>query len=87
MPQWEHINGKFDPDYTDLKKSESTNSLAIEVREHLNNKFQNRIKIFTDGSILDSLDSGGEFIIPELKMQFFFYLGKFFSPYLHLSYM
>ena len=82
MPQWEHINGKFDPDYTDLKKSESTNS----IREHLNNKYQNRIKIFTDGSILDSLDSGGEFVIPELKMQFFL-LREVFFPYLHLSYM
>ena len=27
MPQWEHINAKFD---TDLKKSESTNILAIQ---------------------------------------------------------
>ena len=53
MPQWEHINAKFDTDYTDLKKSESTNILAIQAREHLNNKYQNHIKIFTDGSVLD----------------------------------
>ena len=51
MPQWEHINAKFDTDYTDLKKSESTNILAIQVSEHLNNKYQNHIKIFTDGSV------------------------------------
>ena len=51
MPQWEHINAKFDTDYTDLKKSESTNILAIQVREHLNHKYQNHIKIFTDGSV------------------------------------
>ena len=37
MPQWEHINARFDTDYTDLKKSESTNILAIQVRGHLNN--------------------------------------------------
>ena len=36
------------------------------------------IKIFTDGSVLDSLDSGAGFIIPELKAQKSFYLGKFF---------
>ena len=78
MPQWEHINAKFDTDYTDLKKSESTNILAIQVREHLNNKYQNHIKIFTDGSVLDSLDSGAGFVIPELTVQIFFYLGKFF---------
>ena len=40
MPQWEHINTKFDTDYTDLKKSESTNILAIQVREHLNNNIK-----------------------------------------------
>ena len=77
----------FDTDYTDLKKSESTNILAIQVREHLNNKYQNHIKIFTDGSVLDSLDSGAGFVIPELKVQKSFYLGKFFCAYLHLSYM
>ena len=31
------------------------------VREHLNNKYQNHIKIFTDGSVLDSLDIGAYF--------------------------
>ena len=88
MPQWEHRNAKFDTDYTDLKKNESTNILAIQVRENLNNKYQNHIKIFTDGSVLDSLDSGAGFVIPDLKVQKSFYLGKFFPPpYLHLSYM
>ena len=37
MPQWEHMNAKFDTDYTDLKKSKSTNISVIEVRERLNN--------------------------------------------------
>ena len=43
------------------------------------NKYQNHIKIFIDGSILDSLDSGSEFVIPELKVQKSFYLGNGFS--------
>ena len=80
MPQWEHINATFDTDYVDLKKSESTNILAIQVREPVNNTYQNHIKIFTGGSVLDSLGSGAGFVIPELKVQFF-------PPYLHLSYM
>ena len=84
MPQWEHINAKFDTDYTDLKKSESTNILTTEVREHLIKKYQNHIKIFTDVSVLDSLDSGAGFVIPELKVQKFFYLGKFFSLHIHI---
>ena len=60
---------KFDTDYTDLMKSESTNILAIEVREHVNNNYQSHIKIFTDDSVLDSLDSGAGFVIPDLKVQ------------------
>ena len=62
MSQWEHINTKFDTDYTDLKKSESTKILTIEVREHLNNKYQNHINIFTDGSVLDSLEQDSSFL-------------------------
>ena len=38
-PQWEHINAKFYTDYTDLKKSESTNILAIHVREQVQKSF------------------------------------------------
>ena len=81
VPQWEHISARFDTDYTDLKKSESTNILAIQVREHLNNKYQNHIKMFTDGSVLNSLDSGAGFVIPDLKVQKSFYLGKGFSVF------
>ena len=87
MPQWEHINSKFDTDYTDLKKSESTNILTIEVREHVNNNYQNHIKISTDGSVLDSLDSGAGFVIPDLKVHKSFLLREGFFPYSHLSYM
>ena len=78
MPQWEHINAKFDTDYTDLKKTESINILTIEVREHLINNYQNNVKIVTDCSVLDSLDSGAGFVIPELIVQKSFYLGKGF---------
>ena len=62
-----------------MKKSESTYVLAIEVREQLINNYQNHIKIFTDGSVLDLLDSGAGFVIPELKVQKSVYLGKGFS--------
>ena len=83
ISQLEHINAKSDTDYTDLKKSESTNILTIEVREHLINNYQNHIKIFTDSSVLDSLDSGAGFAIPELKVQKSFLLRKgFFHIYI-----
>ena len=76
MPQSKHINAKFDTDYTDLKKSEY--SLATEAREHLINNYQNHIKIFTDGSVLDSLDSAAGFVIHELKVQVFLLREGFF---------
>ena len=83
MPQWEHINAKFYTDYNDLKKSESTNILAVQIREHLNHKYQNHIKNFTDVSILDSLDSIAGFVIPDLKMQKIFLLREgFFHIYI-----
>ena len=47
IPQWEHINAKFDIDYTNLKKRESTNILAIKVREHLINNYQKNILRFS----------------------------------------
>ena len=83
MRQWEHINAKFDTSYTDSKKSETTNISAKEVRDLLNKNYQNHIY---DGSILDSLDSGDGFVIPDLKVQKFFIFGRV-SPYSHLSYM
>ena len=67
------------------EKSKSTNILAIEVREHPNNNYQNHVNTSTDGSVPDSLDSGAGFVIPDLKVQRCFYLGKG-SPYSHLSY-
>ena len=71
MPQWEHTNAKFD---TDCKNSESKNIIIMEAREHLNiSTYPNHIHIFTDGSVLDLLDSGAGFVIPDLKVQKSFY--------------
>ena len=78
MPQWDHINAKFDTDYTHLKKSESANILVMEIREHLNNNYQNHSKTFTDSSTLD-FDSAAGFVILHLKARKYFYLVKFFS--------
>ena len=44
MPQWEHINTNFDTDYTDSKKSESANILAIQVGENLIKNYPKHIK-------------------------------------------
>ena len=62
MPQWEHINTKFDIDYTDSKKCETVNILA-------NWKLSKLYKMLTNGSFLGSLDSGAGYVIPDLKVQ------------------
>ena len=71
MPQWEHKDAKCDTDYTDSKKSENTNILVIEAREHIKNTYPNHIQIFTDGSVLDSLDSGAGFYICNIPLAIF----------------
>ena len=78
MPQWEHINAKFDTDYTDLKKSEPANILAMEIKNILNNNYQNHSKTFTDSSTLDSLS---------LKSAKILLLSEVFFTYSHLNYM
>ena len=85
MPQWEHKNAKFDTDYTDSKKSENTNILLIEAIEHLSNSYPNHIKKITGCSLLDSLDSGAGFVIPDLKVKKSFYLRKGFSIFTSVS--
>ena len=82
MPQWEHRSARFDTDYTDSKKSAYANILAIDVRKYLNDNYQNHINIFTDRSVLDSLEGGAGFAIPDLKVQTSFYLWKEFSLFI-----
>lgn len=55
MPQWEHINTNFDIGYTDSKKSETANILAIQVGENLIKNYPNHIKKKpSGGSVLGS---------------------------------
>jgi ribonuclease HI len=78
VPQWEHCSAIFDTEYTTVKKEE-INLLTVEAKDHLFNKYEYHLKIFTDGSVLPSTDSGCGFVIPDLKIQKAFYLGKRFS--------
>ena len=45
---------------------------VIEVREHLNKNDPNHLKKFTDGFLLDSLNSEEGFVISDLTVQSFF---------------
>jgi hypothetical protein len=83
IPQWEHCIATFDNDYTHTPKSDESQRhiLITEVKSHLENRYPLHLKIFTDGSVLDSKNSGAAFVIPSLKVQKSFYLGKQLSVF------
>ena len=43
---------------------------------HLSSTFSEHLKIFTDGSVLDSGNAGAAYIIPDLHIEETFYLGQ-----------
>ena len=76
IPPWEHTEACFDLDYPSVNKSENINILKSEVLELMSNKYQNHLKIFTDGSVLDSNECGSAFIIPDMNIKKSYHLGK-----------
>ena len=76
IPPWEHLSATFDYEYANIHKSDNINLLAIEAKEHISNNYQNHLKIYTDGSVLDSNDCGSAFSIPDLNLHKSYYLGK-----------
>ena len=72
MPQWEHTNGQI---WYWLYWFEE-NWIYKHFSYRSKRTYQNKICI--DGSVLDSLDSGAGFVIPHLKVQKSFNLGKVF---------
>ena len=79
IPPWEHLKANILTDYTSYTKKENINIVASEAKIQLHEKFQNHIKIFTDGSVATSGDSGFGFFIPCLDIKKSFYLGKGYS--------
>ena len=67
LPPWEHKQARFDTDYTDIKKDEDQNLLTAEVRDHMGSQYSNHLKVFTDGSVLETGNCGAAFVIPDLK--------------------
>ena len=69
IPNWEQTQAVFDTDYTNLTKDDSPNILKASVQTHLENSYNNHLKIFTDGSVLESENTGAAFIIPSLRIE------------------
>jgi ribonuclease HI len=79
LPPWEMAAANFDIDYSAYHKSDNVHILTSEVRNHLEVNYNHHLKVFTDGSLLESSETGAGFVIPDLKVQKSFYLGKGFS--------
>jgi ribonuclease HI len=79
IPPWEHLEADFHIDYTSVHKNDNVNILTTEVKEHISLNYPHHLKIYTDGSVLASKDCGCSFVIPDLKVERTFYLGKGFS--------
>ena len=76
IPKWELERASFDIDHTSLKKDINLNILSTSVQSHINENYPLHLKIFTDGSVLENNNSGAAFLIPDLKVEKSFYLGK-----------
>jgi ribonuclease HI len=79
IPPWEHLTAKFDTEYTQNNKEDNINVLTSEVKEHLGTCYPFHLKIFTDGSSLDSGACGAGFTIPCLDIHKSYHLGNGFS--------
>ena len=52
IPKWELIPPKIYIYETNIRKNENPNLTSILIKEHLHVHYQNRLKIFNDGSVL-----------------------------------
>ena len=75
-PTWELQRANFDINHSSMKKSENENILSTYVKEHLSNKYSSHLKVFTDGSLLSNNEAGAAFIVPSLKIEKLYYIGK-----------
>ena len=76
IPLWEIPKPFFDINYIEMKKDVNINTTASIAKEHMHEKYQNHLKIFTDGSLLDNNNVGAGFVIPGLKIERSYYLGN-----------
>ena len=75
-PSWELQRPMFDIEYTDIVKEDNSHLLTSTVKSHLDSKYSHHLKIYTDGSKLENRETGAAFLIPDLKVEKYYYLGK-----------
>ena len=76
IPAWETHKANFDLEYTDVKKADQPNILSYSAKMHIQNNYPNHLKVYTDGSLLNNGQSGSAFVIPSLKVEKTYSIGK-----------
>ena len=81
VPIWNKNSAKFDIENVKLTKATQPALLKQLTLEHLNNNYNNYIKIYTDGSKTETNDVGAGFAIPTFNIKHSFYIGKYYSTF------
>ena len=82
IPKWKMEPPFFDSYYKNLENKANkanANIIAVKVKQHLSEEYQNHLKVFTDGSVLENKNAGAAFVIPSLNVEKQYYLGKNYS--------
>jgi len=79
IPPWLRKKPQFIIDYQNIHKSLNPSLIKNLVLEFIHTNFPTHLQIFTDGSKLESNQTGAAFFIPSLKISNSYYLGKCFS--------
>ena len=67
-PEWELMKADFDKEHTEMKKEDNPHILSYIVISHFPDTCSNRLKMYTDGSVLKN-EAGAGFVIPEFKTE------------------
>ena len=76
LPLWETPKPLFDIDYIGMNKDDNINITILTAKINMQEKYQNHLQIYTDGSVLDDNNVGASFVIPELKVERSYYIGS-----------
>ena len=79
LPSWEHNLGNFEIRHGDLQKNENSNLLLNLIQEKMHSKYFGHLKVYTDGSVLESGDCGCGIYIPSLNFKRSYFMGKYYS--------
>ena len=76
VPYWEQRKPIFDLVHTKMSENKPPYILKNMVNAHIETYYNDYIHIFTDGSVLENGNAGSAFVIPNMKTEKQYHLGK-----------